>query len=115
MKAAAWIQILRRCGLLVALISLALPVRSPAGPPFLTDDPEPVDFKKWEVYLFGQGDRTSNSDAISGPAAEVMVWLQTFNSIWYRQLRAQRRQAPAGDQDMATPKSENSPAQSFSR
>ena len=24
-----------------------------AGPPFITDDPEPVDLKHWEVYLFG--------------------------------------------------------------
>ena len=26
-----------------------------AGPPYLTDDPEPVDYKHWEVYLFSMG------------------------------------------------------------
>ena len=28
-------------------------------------------FKKLGVYVFGRGDRTSNTDAISGPAVEV--------------------------------------------
>jgi hypothetical protein len=41
-----------------------------AGPPFLTDDPEPVDLKHWEVYVFGQGDRTADADAVLGPAIE---------------------------------------------
>ncbi len=27
-----------------------------AGPPFLTDDPEPVPFKHWEFYLFSTVD-----------------------------------------------------------
>jgi hypothetical protein len=27
--------------------------RTMAGPPFVTDDPDPVEFKHWEVYLFG--------------------------------------------------------------
>jgi hypothetical protein len=52
-------------------LALALPVKIPAGPPFLTDDPQPVDFRNWEVYVFGQGDRTSDVDSISGPAVEM--------------------------------------------
>jgi len=31
--------------------SLALPLPAPAGPPYTTDDPEPVEFRHWEVYL----------------------------------------------------------------
>ena len=42
-----------------------------AGPPFLTDDPEPVDLHHWELYIFAQGDRTAGGDAISGPAIEM--------------------------------------------
>ncbi len=42
-----------------------------AGPPFLTDDPEPVDLHHWEFYLFGQGDRTSGADNAVGPAVEL--------------------------------------------
>ncbi len=41
-----------------------------AGPPFLTDDPEPVDLQHWEFYVFGQGDRTADANAISAPAFE---------------------------------------------
>jgi hypothetical protein len=42
-----------------------------AGPPFLTDDPEPVDLNHWEFYVFGQGDQTSGYSAITGPAIEM--------------------------------------------
>ena len=42
-----------------------------AGPPFLTDDPEPVDYHNWEAYLFGLGDHTSKDYLIEGPAVEV--------------------------------------------
>ncbi|HTT56805.1 MAG TPA: hypothetical protein VMF63_06835 [Opitutaceae bacterium] len=41
-----------------------------AGPPFLTDDPEPVDLHHWEAYLFGTGDRTVDGSAVNGPAGE---------------------------------------------
>jgi hypothetical protein len=42
-----------------------------AGPPFMTDDPETVDLNHWEFYVFGQADRTSDDDAVSGPAVEL--------------------------------------------
>jgi hypothetical protein len=29
-----------------------------AGPPFVTDDPEPVDYLHWELYTFSQLDFT---------------------------------------------------------
>lgn len=36
-----------------ALIALAVPAAA-AGPPFITDDPEPVEFHHWEVYIASQ-------------------------------------------------------------
>ena len=54
--------------LLLPVLSLSGALR--AGPPFLTDDPEPVDLHHWEAYLFGAGDRTADGSAVSGPAAE---------------------------------------------
>jgi hypothetical protein len=42
-----------------------------AGPPYLTDDPEPVPYKHWEFYTFAQGDRTRHGNAVSGPAIEI--------------------------------------------
>ena len=50
---------------------LFLATRTFAGPPFLTDDPEPVDYQHWEAYVFGNGDHTSGGYAINGPAVEL--------------------------------------------
>lgn len=36
---------------LVVLVGLAGLIRASAGPPFTTDDPEPVDLHHWEVYV----------------------------------------------------------------
>lgn len=40
-------------GLLAALLTNA----AVAGPPFVTDDPEPTDYHKWEIYNFAGGGR----------------------------------------------------------
>jgi hypothetical protein len=42
-----------------------------AGPPFLTDDPDPVPYQHWEFYTFATGDRTRSTDSVSGPAVEL--------------------------------------------
>ena len=42
-------------------IMLALAATAFAGPPFLTDDPEPVPYKHWELYLFSTVDASSKS------------------------------------------------------
>jgi hypothetical protein len=44
-----------------------------AGPPFLTDDPEPVPFKNWEFYLFSTVDATPENTSATGPAFELNV------------------------------------------
>ncbi len=55
-------------GLAVVLAAFVSTLK--AGPPFLTDDPEPVDLNHWEFYVFGQADRSSGYNAVSGPAVE---------------------------------------------
>jgi len=58
--------------LLAAVLNLLLATRASAGPPFLTDDPEPVDYQHWEAYIFANGDHTSGGGyAINGPALEM--------------------------------------------
>ncbi len=60
----------------VLLMSLCLTVVTEsafAGPPFLTDDPEPVPFKHWEAYLFSTLDATPGQTDASGPAFEFNV------------------------------------------
>ena len=44
-----------------------------AGPPFLTDDPAPVDFKHWEAYLFSTINITHKQTDVTGPALEFNV------------------------------------------
>ncbi len=45
--------------------------RAVAGPPFVTDDPEPVDYQHWEVYGFTSGTHASAGTSGVGPALEV--------------------------------------------
>ena len=52
-------------------LNLMLANRALAGPPFLTDDPEPVDYQHWEAYLFTLGDYAGHSYTIEGPAVEM--------------------------------------------
>ena len=58
-------------GIVAILLALGSSLPLHAGPPFLTDDPEPVDLNHWEFYVFGQGDRTKAINSISGPAIEL--------------------------------------------
>jgi hypothetical protein len=41
-----------------------------AGPPFQTDDPEPIDFRHYEFYIFAVPDGTPVETDTVGPAAE---------------------------------------------
>lgn len=41
-----------------------------AGPPFRTDDPEPVDYRHGELYLFSTGTKNSEGFSGVGPAIE---------------------------------------------
>ena len=40
-----------RFSLLISLFVLLITTLGYAGPPFNTDDPEPVNFKHWEYYI----------------------------------------------------------------
>ncbi len=42
-----------------------------AGPPFFTDDPEPVEYKHWEVYLASQYLKTADDRSGTAPHVEV--------------------------------------------
>ncbi len=42
-----------------------------AGPPYLTDDPEPTDYQHWENYLYTSGVSGGGAYNISGPAAGI--------------------------------------------
>jgi hypothetical protein len=61
---------LLRAGVLAAPLALASMVPALAGPPFLTDDPEPVPHKHFELYTFRTSDTSNGGRAVSGPALE---------------------------------------------
>lgn len=42
-----------------------------AGPPFITDDPEPVEYQHWEVYLFSTYSHAGDGEIAEAPAVEV--------------------------------------------
>jgi hypothetical protein len=42
-----------------------------AGPPFITDDPEPVEYQHWEIYLFGIYNHPQGGDTGQLPGVEV--------------------------------------------
>jgi len=42
-----------------------------AGPPYLTDDPEPVDLHHWEIFLFAQGQTSAGARSGIFPAVEA--------------------------------------------
>src|SRR5450432_2682101 len=42
-----------------------------AGPPFLTDDPEPVDYQHWEFYLASMDFKTADDWSGTAPHVEV--------------------------------------------
>ena len=49
---------------------VSLPFSAIAGPPFRTDDPEPVDYQHWEFYTFTSGTHVNGDTSGVGPAIE---------------------------------------------
>jgi hypothetical protein len=60
---------LGRAMLVLVLVLLGGP--AVAGPPFLTDDPEPIDYGHWEFYTFSTLDRTGDGTGLQVPAFEL--------------------------------------------
>ena len=50
----------RRALLVSTVFGLGILQFAKAGPPFVTDDPEPVEFKHWEIYVASQHIQTAN-------------------------------------------------------
>lgn len=56
-----WDRTSIRAGVIAAGLCLAAPAS--AGPPYLSDDPEPTDYQHFEIYAFGAGNRTDAGTA----------------------------------------------------
>jgi len=66
MTRASWIR--EFAGALAVLVSVS--TTALAGPPFQTDDPEPIDFRNYEFYTFAGSDGTRVETDTVGPAVE---------------------------------------------
>jgi hypothetical protein len=42
-----------------------------AGPPYMTDDPDPVPYHHWEFYTFASGNKVDGFNTVQGPAIEL--------------------------------------------
>ena len=56
--------------LLTLCLFSAISARAFAGPPFLTDDPEPVEYGHYEFYAFSTIDRARDGTTLQAPAFE---------------------------------------------
>ncbi len=62
---------LRHSALAIAAACLLVPATASAGPPYVTDDPEPVEYHHWEFYLATQHELTRDGVAGTAPHLEV--------------------------------------------
>ena len=62
---------LRRSIAALAVVIPLAPATAHAGPPYVTDDPEPVEFRHWEFYLATQHFITRNAANGTAPHVEV--------------------------------------------
>jgi len=56
--------------LIISLVFVILPAIALAGPPFRTDDPEPVEYQHWEFYVASQGS-FGNGSMMTAPHVEI--------------------------------------------
>jgi hypothetical protein len=62
---------LKKVKITIFFVYLLLAIAIEAGPPFQTDDPQPVEFRHWEAYFASQ--ITRSADGVTGAAPEIEV------------------------------------------
>lgn len=71
MKAAAWPEVSAVPHLTIVVLLLILAAKAFAGPPYITDDPEPVEYRHWEIYFASLFVKQSQAWTGTGPHLEV--------------------------------------------
>ena len=79
--------------LLVLLLS-GLAINALAGPPFLTDDPQPVDYQHWEFYLASQ--HTQTADGWAGTAPHIELNYGVITNVQLHLIAPLAYNAPSG-------------------
>ncbi len=57
--------------LIVITFMISIAAAAFAGPPFRTDDPEPVEYRHWEIYVASQGSFDRNETSLTAPHVEL--------------------------------------------
>jgi hypothetical protein len=99
---------MRATPLLILLLAAIWAEPTYAGPPYLTDDPEPVDYQHWEVYGFSMGSQVAGGSAGFLPAMEVNygalpnLQLHTIVPVAYSDPSAGGTRVGLGDIELGT-------------
>jgi hypothetical protein len=94
------------CFLISCLVFILMPVVAFAGPPFRTDDPEPVEYRHWEVYLASQGSFNQDERSLTAPHVEINygvfpnVQLHLLAPLEYVKPEGQSSQYGYGDTEL---------------
>ena len=64
-------QFTREIPVVAALTILGIAGTAYGGPPFVTDDPEPVEYQHWEFYVASQDSRLGGDWSGTGPHFEL--------------------------------------------
>jgi hypothetical protein len=92
--------------LIACLFCVLTPWITSAGPPFRTDDPEPVEYKHWEVYLASQGSFDHDERSLTAPHVEINygvfpnVQLHLLAPLEYVKAEGQPSQYGYGDTEL---------------
>ncbi len=75
---------------IAVVAAAAVASRAAAGPPSATDDPEPVEFRHWEVYLASHAQGSGGDGWTAALAVGSVLLLIGFrwNSVWLLLLGA---------------------------
>jgi hypothetical protein len=65
-------MVIARLVFLLVAVAMLVPATAAAGPPFDTDDPEPVEYRHWEFYVAASR-RTTMDDSTTGTAPQFEV------------------------------------------
>jgi hypothetical protein len=90
----------------LAVVTLSLARAGYAGPPFVTDDPEPVEFRHWEMMLATQ--QFHNVDGWSGTSPHIEinygmipdVQLHVIAPLGYNKIPGEHAHFGAGDTEL---------------
>ena len=90
----------------ILLFSAFVPQISQAGPPFLTDDPEPVEYQHWEMYLAVLYMHDRDQDSSTLPHLEINygvipnVQIHLLAPLVYEKPEGQSSQYGYGDTEL---------------